>query len=148
MKRGILFRGKDTDTGRWYEGFYMALSDTTYCFKEDYDRHPDNTKHYIVFDQMTDWCLPNRHLQAEVDPTTVGQYTGLNDKNGKRIFDGDIVRHYNNERDPSAFEIGVICWNEKYASFERTSSPEAVRVHSSCRYDVIGNIHDNHDLLE
>ena len=61
--RDILFRGKDSDTGKWYEGFYMALSDTTYCFKEDYDRHPDNTKHYIVFDKMTDWCLPNQHLK-------------------------------------------------------------------------------------
>ena len=86
--RDILFRGKGLDTGKWYEGFYIALSDTTYCFKEDYDRHPDNTKHYIVFDKMTDWCLPNQHLKADVDPSTVGQYTGLKDKNGKRIFEG------------------------------------------------------------
>lgn len=86
--RKILFRGKDPETGKWYEGFYMALSDTTYCFEKDYAAHPDNTKHYIVFDEMTDWGLPNRHLRADVDPTTVGQYTGLNDKNGKRILRG------------------------------------------------------------
>ena len=71
--REILFRGKDPETGKWYEGFYMALSETTYCFKGDYDRHPDNTKHYIVFDRMTDWGLPNQHLRADADPSTVGQ---------------------------------------------------------------------------
>ena len=42
--REILFRGKDPETGTWYEGFYLELSETTYCSKGDYDRHPDNTK--------------------------------------------------------------------------------------------------------
>lgn len=55
--RDILFRAKgidEDDKDRWYEGFYIALNDTTYCIKEDYENHPDNTKHYIIFDQMTD----------------------------------------------------------------------------------------------
>ena len=55
MAREILFRGKDKDSGRWYYGNYMALNKTTYCVAEDYAAHPDNTEHFIVFDQMTDW---------------------------------------------------------------------------------------------
>lgn len=44
--RDILFRAKgidEDDKDRWYEGFYIALNDTTYCIKEDYEKHPDNT---------------------------------------------------------------------------------------------------------
>ena len=96
--REILFRGKDPESGTWYEGYYMALSDTTYCFQGDYAAHPDNTKHYIVFDRMTDWGLPNQHLRANVDPVTVGQYTGLKDTNGKKIFEGDFVISTNPQR--------------------------------------------------
>lgn len=53
--RDILFRGKDKDDGKWYEGAYRAYDDTTYCFKEDYDSHPENTHHTIVFSRMTEY---------------------------------------------------------------------------------------------
>ena len=148
--REILFRGKDPETGTWYEGFYMALSDTTYCFKGDYDAHPDNTKHYIVFDRMTDWGLSNQHLRADVDPSTVGQYTGLKGKNGKRIFEGDIVKtsditHEGVIQIPGeSFEIAMRkgCWvmvdREDWDFLE--TNHECIR--------VIGNIHDNQELLK
>lgn len=92
--RDILFRAKgidEDDKDRWYEGFYIALNDTTYCIKEDYEKHPDNTKYYIIFDQMTDWGLPNRHLQARINPDTLCQFTGIVAKDGRRIYEGDIV---------------------------------------------------------
>ena len=148
--REILFRGKDPETGCWYEGFYMSISETTYCFKEDYDRHPDNTKHYIIFDRMTDWCLPNQHLLADIDPSTVGQYTGLKDKNGKRIFEGDIVKtsditHEGVIQIPGeSFEIAMRkeCWvmvaGEDWDFLEKNH--ECI--------EVIGNIHDNPELLK
>lgn len=66
----IFLDGKEI-RGLWVEGYYCQLSETTYCFKEDYERHPDNTKHYIIFDQMTDWGLPNRHMQANIIPETL-----------------------------------------------------------------------------
>lgn len=147
MMREILFRGKDPETGKWYEGFYMALSETTYCFKGDYDAHPDNTKHYIVFDSMTDWGLPNKHLRADADPETVGQYTGLKDKNGKRIFEGDIIKRfwlgaeiiycvqYDGE---NAHFIGKALNKSGFTTFDNDGE----------MFEVIGNIHDNPELLK
>lgn len=152
--REILFRGKDPDTGIWYEGFYMALSDTTYCLKEDYDSHPDNTKHYIVFDRMTDWCLPNQHLKADVDPSTVGQYTGLTDKNGKRIFEGDIVLYYHRQLsgkdapvcDAVVYEEGGFAVGAYFLNNWLCDS-----IHGNIQLldiETIGNIHDNPELLK
>lgn len=166
--REIMFRGKALDTGRWNEGFYMALSDATYCLKEDYDAHPDNTKHYIVFDKMTDWGLPNRRIMVVVDPSTVGQYTGLTDKNGKRIFEGDIVRWtwencalvspggYRRYSCGSVFDVR--CLESGFMlckAGDRASAPNSNGKVANYEFwnlhgglEVIGNIHDNPELLK
>ena len=145
--REILFRGKDPETGCWYEGFYMSISETTYCFKEDYDRHPDNTKHYIIFDRMTDWCLPNQHLLADIDPSTVGQYTGLKDRNGKRIFEGDIVEGADYTAEDGGY--GVVSFDD--GAFEVSGNNCSGTFHENywgSEFEVIGNIHDNPEMLK
>ena len=143
--REILFRGKCVDTGIWYEGYYIHLHKTTYCFTSDYDKHPDNDIHQIVIERMTDWGLPNQHYRVDVDPKTVGQFTGLADKNGKKIFEGDIVRYMNKE-------TMVVVWNKDSASFVIAYSAInfnylATISNGHIYLEVIGNIHDNPELL-
>lgn len=147
-KDEILINGKSIK-GQWVQGSYWKLNKTTYCFKEDYESDPDNTQHYIVFDQMTDWGLPNRHLQADVIPETVGQYTGLTDKNGKKIFEGDIVKVYAR----GYHTICTVSWAETVAHFQLwqiNTIPNTPTVLNLGNYDceVIGNIHDNPELLK
>ena len=144
MKREILFRGKGVNDGRWYHGSYLRMDKTTYCFAEDYEG-VNNIEHFIVFDQMTDWGLPNNHIMVEVDPETVGQYTGLTDKNRAHIFEGDIItaRYVNDGR----LTKGVVnflngCFCVKYDDYNNPA------IDMLYEYEIIGNIHDNPELLE
>lgn len=130
LMREILFRGK-TESGEFAQGYYLETL-----------RY--NNLHWI-------W---NGKEYVKVDPSTVGQFTGLIDKNGKKIFEGDIVRHYNKVEigEPDTFVIGKIFWQDKRASFYRTTDEQDNwdyrPIDDSCVYEVIGNIHDNPELLE
>ena len=88
----IKYRAIRLDNNCWAYGYYIQKRETTYCFKEDYDAHPNNTKHYILWDEMTDWGLPNKHLVTEVDKNTICQFIGIYDKNKKEIYTNDIVK--------------------------------------------------------
>ena len=158
--REILFRGKCTETGKWYTGYYINLHKTTYCFKEDYDRFKDNDIHQIVFEKMTDWGLPNQHLRVDVIPETIGQYTGLRDckrtkeyPEGQMIFEGDIVKHHRTLWGADNSDVGTIQWCQKTCKFYRTSKFDTVHIveiweDTAEEYEVIGNIHDNPELLK
>lgn len=157
MKREIKFRGYDPDTKRWYYGSLVKQNKTTYVNSEDYDQNPSNTEWFIFWDEMTDWCLPNRHLQGSVDPKSIGEYTGLHDKNGREIYEGDTlkvtgvdggsyvasVRWFSDEGYP-AFDLGSIPETWFYgANALATIFQEGVE---TC--EVIGNIFENPELLE
>lgn len=124
--REILFRGKRKDNGEWVYGCYVF----------------QNGKH-IIFDKDTTW----HHY---IDKSTVGQYTGLTDRNGKKIFEGDLVKYLNpfpfvKEYIVSevAFDLGF-CGFIPFADYD-CDCGEYV---SSNDCEVIGNIHDTPELLD
>lgn len=125
--REILFRGKRLDNGKWIKGCLVK-----YAY--------DSTPYIGYLGAFGDGIY-------KVDPSTIGQYTGLT-ANGKKIFEGDIVRHYNRFDDDMAHETGLIFYDSKQCRFKRTSIHGEVYLGKHCRYEVIGNIHDNPELLE
>lgn len=120
--REILFRGKRTDNGEWVEGYYVKGS-TRHCITMSLANYP----------------------RYDVIPETVGQYTGLMDRNGKKIFEGDILRYYEEIETRSRGKEtlkGVYKVDYDYCGF---SPLDCIACHHC---EVIGNIHDNPELLE
>lgn len=159
MNEQHLFRGKQKDNGEWVTGYYVFQRKRSGVFGQviselDFDRH-------LIID-----LRGNLH---EVIPETVGQYTGLKDKNGKLIFEGDIVRTQPFSDKPYSSKakykqhIGVVEYRVshfKNSFYEQDYKAEwIVDIKDygkfTC-YDwskffkckVIGNIHDNPELLE
>ena len=124
--REILFRGKLVDNGEWVQGYPCSYG---WIGKE---------KNYII---------PNYTsvlFTAEINPETVGQYTGLTDKNGRKIFEGDIVWNSYNE------DYGKVEWDNDTARFIITCSTFTVNFNSvwSEELEIVGNVYDNPELLK
>lgn len=121
--RKIKFRGKKIDNNQWIEGFYFKTE--VGCFVGSYNE------------------------EEQVFKETIGQFTGLTDKNGKEIFEGDIL-------DDECGEIGVVIWVDSIAQFSvcvgkelymlnRGYSDRTLKLQDSY---VLGNIHDNPELIK
>lgn len=133
--REILFRGKRIDNGEWVEG-YLLLK---------YFHESPRTRFVIQYKtKYNPEMWQPEYAVAEIIPETVGQYTGLCDKNGKKIFEGDICRvgnfNYKVEFKYSSWQFAILTrgvWCNPYFD-------------SNCgeKCEVIGNIHDNPELLE
>lgn len=128
--REILFRGKRVDNGEWVYGHYHS-----------YD---------ISCAGKTKICCTYHVIRADnVYPETVGQYTGLTDKKGEKIFEGDIVKglFYHGQQ-----VLGVVAFKNGAFGLEwkRKKSKEFYSFAQLCNieYEVIGNIYDNPELLE
>ena len=133
--REILFRGKRTDNGEWVEGdLIQAL------------RGNQISACSIMPHTPTAYCW-------KVDPETVGQYTGLTDRNGKKIFEGDIVNViYTSSLGEEFTQITTVRYDETECCFYPMRWEEDC---VNCGYSteiteivVISNIHDNPELME
>lgn len=127
--REIEFRGKRIDTSEWVYGYYVKYGFT------------GKEKHYIVPGYAS------ALYAIEVDPATVGQYTGLKDKAGTKIYEGDVCKvslsyfKIKNEKSVAVFHNGAFQFQygcERFFSKPHDAWDEV---------EIIGNAHDNPDLL-
>jgi uncharacterized phage protein (TIGR01671 family) len=138
MKREIIFRGQRIDTGEWVQGWLI--------------QH-ENKKIYIIWYDS----LRFRWIKSEVNPITLGQYIGINDKNGKMIFEGDILLDYEidleSQQDISGYE--PVVWDSASCSFvidvsfkkDGSCFENLVEYFGIDNLEVVGNIYNNPELL-
>lgn len=152
MNREIIFKAKRKDNGRWVVGGYFS--------------EPYTDKKYIVR-----WIGLGFHEFVEVVPDTLCQYTGLTDKNGKKIWENDILIGHGNDRDLSKVVLGkfyvidvetlrrvdeVIGWHTEVIETDALSKCEPFCLPmpltdfyiERSEFEVYGNIFDNPDSLE
>jgi len=119
MTERYLFRGIRWSDEGWVQGYYCGL-----------DSAQPHVNGYIL-------CGDSRY---EVDPVTIGQSTGMKDKNDRLIFEGDIIQNAASRRG-----IYEVIWHKNmWCKSEKTVWP----LENTSYVEVIGNIHDNPELLE
>ena len=142
--REIMFRGKSKFDGKWMEGFLFQ----TEC------------------DGVKEWCISRTPLSAndyseilgdyaEVIPETIGQYTGLVDLKGKKIFEGDILKDVSDVGEERLYEV---YYNEDLCAFmlddqywitpTRDWLSNVDKNPTTMMLQIVGNIHDNPELLK
>ena len=137
MNREIIFRGKRIDNGEWVEGFLCKT----------YSRTPPWTRDAIMHENHQ---FSPAYSCAVINIETVGQYTGLTDKNGKKIFEGDIIECWSEgvkakgviEQRIDGLWIMNPSWQKARAWFLFPNERGETDV------EIIGNIHDNPELLK
>lgn len=141
MNREILFKAKRIDNGEWVEGQYAYIANPL-----TEDGKP--IKHLI--------CNGTNIFNDLIDPDTLCQYTGLTDKNGKKIWENDIVKCL---KRTEGYELYQVVWRNEFADF----GVEPIKPKYGAKYPIglsdgvtlcghdyraFGNIFDNPELLE
>ena len=157
--REILFRGKRIDNGDWIEGYYVKTV----------DYRTDSAVHLII--ELPSAFYPRGEIaeEYEINSSTIGQYTGLTDKNGRKIFEGDIVAispNMSRKRTLGVVKFGdyktppygvdktnrgfYIRWYYENEAIEEMLRRDIVFWFNYSHVDIsiIGNIYDNPELLE
>ena len=130
--REILFRGKRTDNGEWEYG-------DLWC-------NPYGKRVVCIVSPINDQGTTGGN---EVDPETVCQFTGLTDKNGRKIFEGDILSAHLDEDNPDYETVVQVIWEEYgWRTMEENGLSDPLDDEDTEIFAIIGNIHDNPELLE
>lgn len=141
--REILFRGKDIDSGEWVQGYYTLYAQTRGLLP-------------CILTGTEHGCV----LPKFVDPETVGQYTGLKDKNRRKIYEGDIVKCTDETNDYSFTAVvmfgnpnGEYNWGFQLKRIKGANANTDILLwvemeDTGAYIEVIGNIHDNPELLK
>ncbi|WP_304649627.1 YopX family protein [uncultured Duncaniella sp.] len=122
--RTIKFRGKRIDDGKWIYG-YLAGTDS--------------------INNIDEVAYPNE----DVAPETIGQFTGMLDKNGKEIYEGDIVRYYDDIEDELV--SSHVIYHKESCSFCAAPTKlcgDYIGITAYWQFEVIGNIHDKPELIK
>lgn len=139
MKRQIKFRGK-RNNGQWVYGGLCRRWDDKPCIvaynPEERDDAPGSYE-------------DNWDIYVDVYEDTIGQFTGLTDKNGKEIYEGDIVRYYDDIEDELV--SSHVIYHKESCSFCVAPTKlcgDYIGICAHWQYEVIGNIHDNPEQLK
>lgn len=137
--REILFRGKRIDNGKWVYGYYF--------YDSFYNKAYITVGNYCM--RISKGKSNHRIINAfEVDAKAVGQYTGLKDKNGNKIFEGDIV-DFPDRCDDDGYGVVKYDADETEFGIEYDSIYTGLgRQYHSRDIEVIGNIYDSPELLK
>lgn len=138
MTREILFRGKRLRDGEWCYGFYVHLRDFN-----------GNERHRI-YEEKSESEIEDGENRTfypdsfDVDPNTIGQFTGCEDRNGKKLFEGDIVKLW--EEKP--VQIGMVVFDHSFWTILNKTGYTIVGLYIKPQEEIIGNIYDNPDLAK
>ena len=142
--RDILFKAKRKDNGKWVEGFlFQCLNNgIEWCIGKE----PLSANDYSeIVGEYIDWFT--------IDENTICQYTGLTDKNGRKIWENDVVKCYADTDDlgNDLYFFYKVIWHESYhcwwLSDIHTLEDDYIHQYNSSGIEVIGNIFDNPELL-